>query len=89
MSTSGACQPGSYGTQCVIVKATRRVQDDVLVGPQPGPPAPNLLASAFADTTYIMFVITVLVLDALNLTGTDVALYQVANRENFEHPKFQ
>ena len=57
-------------------------QDDVLEGPQPGPPARNLLASAFADTTYIMFVTTALVLDALNSAGTDVALYQVTNREN-------
>ena len=72
MSTSEACQPGSCSTQCIVVKATWRVQDDVLEGPQPGPPARILLASAFADTTYIMFVITVLVLDALNSAGTDV-----------------
>ena len=57
----------------------------MLEGPQPGPPAWNPLASAFADTTYIMFVITVLVLDALNFTGTDIALYQVT-RESFGHP---
>ena len=72
MSTSEARQPGSYGTQCVVVKATRRVQDVVLEGPQPGPPARILLASAFADTMYIMFVITVLLLDALNSARTNV-----------------
>ena len=45
----------------------------MLEGPQPGPPAWNPLASVFADTTYIMFVIAVLVLDALDSAGTDVA----------------
>ena len=83
MSTSETRQPGSCVMQCVVVKVTWRVQDVVLEGPQPGPPAQNPLAFAFVDTTYIMFVITVLILDAINFTGTDVALYQVTNRENF------
>ena len=83
MSTSEAHQPGSCGTQSVVVKATRRVQDDVLEGPQPGPPARNPLPFAFVATTYILFIITVLVLDALISASTDVALYQVTNRENF------
>ena len=86
VSISEARQPGSYGTQCIIVKATWRVQDDVLEGPQPGPPARILLAFAFVATTYILFIITVLVLDALNSASTDVALYQVTNREHFGHP---
>ena len=34
---------------------------------------------------YIMVVFMLLVLDALNFTGTDVALYQVT-RESFGHP---
>ena len=73
MSTSEACQPGSRGTQCVIVKATWRVQDDVLEGPQPGEPARNPLPFAFVDTMYIMFLIAVLVLDVMYSADTDVA----------------
>ena len=56
----------------------------MLEGPQPGPPARNPLPFAFVATTYIMFVITALVLDALNSAGTDIALYQVT-RESFGH----
>ena len=73
MSTNEARQPGSCSTQCIVVKATWRVQHGVLEGPQPGPPAWIPLASAFADTTYIMFVIAVLFLDTLDSAGTDVA----------------
>ena len=41
------------------------------------------LAFVFADTMYIMFVIAVLFLDALDSAGADIALYQVVDRENF------
>ena len=47
--------------------------------------ARNPLAFAFVDTTYIMFVVAILGLDALNSTIADVVLYQVT-RESFGHP---
>ena len=69
-----------------LVKAAWRIQNEVLEGPQPGPPARNPLPFAFVATTYLMFAIAVLVLDVMYSAGTDVALYRVTHRENFEHP---
>ena len=37
------------------MKATRRVQDVVLEGPQPGPPAQSPPASTSANTMHILF----------------------------------
>ena len=84
MSTSQARQPGSCSTQCIVVKATWRVQGDLLEGPQPGPPAWNPLASAFADTTYIRYVIAILILDSMtSMLLLTSPLHYVTNRENF------